>query len=112
MLSIQAGERSYDYEVGEHSYQQQRSARPAAARWLTGTHGGMGFELGERYPISHVVYNWLAQDLKRSGLSAVLHGVGKKTPWCPSICRRSRIPSRAPTPGLLDPVGDPAQIWL
>jgi hypothetical protein len=35
-LSIQIGERSYDYEVGEHSYQQQRSARPAAARRLIG----------------------------------------------------------------------------
>jgi hypothetical protein len=68
VLSVQIGERNYDYEVGEHSYQQQRSARPMAARWLTGTHGGMGFEVGERYPVSHVVYKWLAQDLKRIGL--------------------------------------------
>ena len=27
----------------------------------------MGFEAGERYPVSHVVYGWLAQDLKRIG---------------------------------------------
>jgi hypothetical protein len=67
-LSVEIGVGSYDYEVGEHSYQQQRSTRPIAARWLTGTHGGMGFEAGKRYPVSHVVYSWLAQDLKRLGL--------------------------------------------
>jgi hypothetical protein len=67
-LSVEIGGRSYAYEVGEHSYEQQRAARPTAARWLTGTHGGMGFEVGERYPVSHVVYKWLAQDLQRIGL--------------------------------------------
>jgi hypothetical protein len=67
-FSVQIGNRTYAFEVGEHSYQQQRAARPAAARWLTGTHGGIGFEVGKRYPVSHVVYKWLAQDLKRIGL--------------------------------------------
>jgi hypothetical protein len=67
-FNFQTGDRSYDYAVGEHSYQQQRSARPTAARWLTGTHGGIAFEVGKRYPVSHIVYNWLAQDLKRIGL--------------------------------------------
>ena len=67
-FSVQIGDRSYDYTVGEHSYQQQRSARPTATRWLTGTHGGIAFEVGKRYPVSHVVYKWLAQDLKRIGL--------------------------------------------
>jgi hypothetical protein len=67
-FSVQIGDGSYDYAVGGHSYQQQRSARPTAARWLTGTHGGIAFEVGKHYPVSHVVYKWLAQDLKRIGL--------------------------------------------
>jgi hypothetical protein len=67
-VSVQTGYGNYDFAVGEHSYQQQRSARPQAARWLTGTHGGIAFEVGKHYPVSRVVYKWLAQDLKRIGL--------------------------------------------
>jgi hypothetical protein len=67
-IRLQFSENHYDYAVGDHSYGQQRSARPSAARWLTGTHGGMSFEVGMRHPITDVVYGWLAQDLKRIGL--------------------------------------------
>ena len=58
----------YDYSVGRHSYAQQRAARPHAARWLTGSHGGMSFEVGAKFPISDVVYSWIASDLQRLGL--------------------------------------------
>jgi len=68
MVCIHIANRDYDFAVGEHTYQQQRAARPSAARWLTGSHGGMGFDIGTHYPVSHVVYKWLAHDLQRIGL--------------------------------------------
>jgi hypothetical protein len=67
-VSVQIGGTDPDHEVAERVFEGQRLARPAAARWLTGGYGGMAFEVGERYPVSHVVYNWLAQDLHRIGL--------------------------------------------
>jgi hypothetical protein len=67
-VSMQLGDKTSDFSVGGSSYAQQRAARPEASRWITGTHGGMPFEVGQRYPISDVVYSWIARDLKRLGL--------------------------------------------
>jgi hypothetical protein len=64
--------KGFDYSIGETVYQQQRLARPHAARWLTGTIGGMSFEVGERYPVADATYDWLAHDLKRLGLGGSL----------------------------------------
>ncbi len=71
-VSMRVCNEGYDLSLGEPIYEQQRAARPAASRWITGTHGGMRFEIGERYPISAVVYSWLAHDLKRLGLVGAL----------------------------------------
>lgn len=62
----------FDYSVADAVFAQRRAARPLAARWLTGTIGGMSFELGGRYPVSDVVYRWIAHDLKRLGLVGTL----------------------------------------
>jgi hypothetical protein len=67
-VCMQLSPHSYDYLLGELSYAQQRAARPEAARWLTGAHGGMSFEVGMGYPVSDAVYSWIAGDLKRLGL--------------------------------------------
>lgn len=58
----------FDLSAAESVWAQQRAARPTAARWLTGTVGGMPLEVGGRYPISDAVYDWIAHDLKRLGL--------------------------------------------
>ena len=59
-----------DYSVGEAVYAQQCAARPVAARWLTGTIGGLPFEPGERYPVSDAVYSWLTHDLQQLTLAS------------------------------------------
>ena len=41
-------------------------------RWLSGTHGGMSFELGQRSPVADAVYDWLVRDLERLGLAGPL----------------------------------------
>lgn len=102
-LSVEIGGSNYDYQVGEHSYQQQRSARATAARWLTGTHGGMGFEVGERYPVSHVVYKWLAQDLKRIGLVGGLAWSRQESAVVPFDMPALAHPSRVATPEARTP---------
>lgn len=74
----------YDYDLGEHLYAQQQAARPEAARWLTGTQGGMSFEIGARYPVSDAVYRWLVHDLRRLGLAGALtriRSAGAVSPW-------------------------------
>lgn len=71
-IRMQLSHHNYDYHAGAHSYDQQRAARPQAARWLTGPHGGMSFQVGKRYPVSDVVYKWIAGDLKRLGLVGAL----------------------------------------
>lgn len=71
-IRMQSSDHDYDYRAGKHSYDQQRAARPQAKRSLTGTHGGMSFEVGTRYPVSDVVYKWIAHDLKRLGLVGAL----------------------------------------
>jgi len=73
-IRMQFVEGGYDYRAGDHSYEQQRASRPHAARWLSGSHGGMSFEVGERNPIADVVYEWIAHDLKRLGLVGALAG--------------------------------------
>jgi hypothetical protein len=65
-VAMQIG--GFDWDVAERVYAQQRSARPLAARWITGTIGSMSFGVGERYAVSDGVYNWLARDLQRVGL--------------------------------------------
>ena len=68
-ISITLIDGAYDFSTGASSYAQQRAARPNAARWLSGSHGGMSLELGHREPVADVVYNWMAQDLVRLGLT-------------------------------------------
>jgi hypothetical protein len=68
-ISITLIESAYDFSIGALSYAQQRAARPNAARWLSGGHGGMPLELGHPEPVADVVYNWIAQDLVRLGLT-------------------------------------------
>jgi hypothetical protein len=58
----------YDYNDGPRIYQRQIEMRPAAARWLTGRHGGLPLELSSRYPVTTVVQAWLGEDLALLGL--------------------------------------------
>lgn len=60
----------YDFSAGDSSYARQRAARPSASRWITGTHGGMLFEIGRPFPVSEVVYRWLVADLERLGMAS------------------------------------------
>lgn len=81
---MKISEGSFDLSVGESVWAQQRAARPTAERWLTGTVGGMPLEIGGRYPVSDVVYDWIAHDLKRLGLvgSLASHRSGEaRRPW-------------------------------
>jgi hypothetical protein len=71
-VRVQLTSEHYGFELGEPSYAQQCAARPTARRWLTGTHGGLSFELAGRYPVSDATYAWIAQDLKRLGLVGAL----------------------------------------
>jgi hypothetical protein len=64
---IQMG--GHDDEAGPKAYRQQIAARPEAARWLTGTYGGMTLELGRGFPIATVVQAWLGHDLLQLGLN-------------------------------------------
>lgn len=66
-VAMQMGD--YDYEDGPRIYQRQIEMRPAAARWLTGRHGGLPLELSSRYPVATVVQAWLGQDLALLGLA-------------------------------------------
>ena len=59
----------YDDGAGPKVYRQQIAARPEAARWLTGTYGGMPLELGRGFPIATVVQAWLGRDLLQLGLN-------------------------------------------
>jgi hypothetical protein len=59
----------YDFSAGDAGFRQQRAARPRAARWLSGGHGGMPLDLGQVEPIADVVYDWIAHDLVRLGLA-------------------------------------------
>jgi hypothetical protein len=52
-------------EVGQNLYDLQRRMRPQAARWITGSFGGMKFDPGQRYPVTDIVYDWLHNDLSR-----------------------------------------------
>lgn len=72
-VSMSLGSWEFDDERGIRSYEQQRAARPEAARWVSGRRGGMTFEVGDKYPISDVVYRWLASDLHRIGLAPTAH---------------------------------------
>lgn len=69
-VSIAITEGGYDFSAGDGSFQQQRTARPRAARWLSGRHGGLPLELGKTEPVADVVYSWLAHDLARVGLAS------------------------------------------
>jgi hypothetical protein len=82
-VTVSLADRHYDFRSGDHSFAQQRRARPGAARWLTGTHGGMSFEVGMRSPVADAVYDWLARDLKRLGLAGPLDGKASdaRTVW-------------------------------
>lgn len=71
-VTVSLADRHYALSSGDHSFAQKRRARPHAARWLTGTHGGMSFEVGTRRPVADAVYDWLARDLKRLGLAGPL----------------------------------------
>ena len=65
-------------------WRQQQAARPLAARWLSGTVGGMSFDVGGKNPIADVVYQWLAHDLQRLGLTGPLAGHSRdrtRTVW-------------------------------
>lgn len=77
--------REFDRSLAQGVYARQRAARPEAARWISGTIGGMAFEVGHRYPVSEVVYRWLAGDLVRLRmLGRNLVGGGSRTgvvPW-------------------------------
>lgn len=66
----------FDWQRYDHVYGQHRAARPAAARWLSGSIGGMSFEVGDRYPIADVVYSWLTHDLARLTLASTLAARG------------------------------------
>jgi hypothetical protein len=59
-----------DFSASEAVYAQQCAARPLAARWITGTLGGLPFEPGERYPVSDAVYLWLTHDLQQLKLAS------------------------------------------
>ena len=59
-----------DFSASETVYAQQYAARPLAARWITGTLGGLSFEPGERYPVSEAVYSWLTHDLQQLKLAS------------------------------------------
>lgn len=59
-----------DFAIGEAVYAQQRAARPLAARWITGTLGGLPFDVGERYAVSDAVYSWLTHDLQQLKLAS------------------------------------------
>jgi hypothetical protein len=69
---ISIAEQYYDFSDGAHSYAQQQRARPAAARWLRRTHGGLSFEIGRRSPVADAAYAWLVGDLERLGLAGPL----------------------------------------
>jgi len=71
-VAMQISEKGFDLSIGESVWSRQRAARPTAARWITGTVGGMSFEIGQRHPVSDVVYEWIAHDLKRLGLVGAL----------------------------------------
>jgi hypothetical protein len=58
-----------DFSVSEAVYAQQCAARPLAARWITGTLGGLSLEPGEHYPVSDAVYSWLTHDLQQLKLA-------------------------------------------
>jgi hypothetical protein len=71
---VSIDEEPYEFAHGEHSWEQQRAARQGPARWLTGGHGGLTFELGQGRPIAAIVYSWLAHDLQLLGLAGALDG--------------------------------------
>jgi Restriction endonuclease len=67
---------------GPAIYRQQLAARPHAARWLPGSHGGMALALGSRFPVQEAVYDWLTRDLHRLGLTRTFasHTTGDVAP--------------------------------
>jgi hypothetical protein len=74
----------FDYSQATEVWRQQQAARPLAARWLSGTVGGMSFDVGGKNPIADVVYQWLAHDLQRLGLTGPLAGHSRdrtRTVW-------------------------------
>ncbi len=64
----------FDWSIGDALYSDQRAMRPEAARWISGTIGGMVFEVGGRYPVGDIVYDWLVRDLSRLGLTSRVVG--------------------------------------
>jgi hypothetical protein len=83
---VMTADRSFDWQILGDVARQQRTARPAAGRWLSGTVGGMTFKVGQSTPISDVAYGWLLRDLHRLGLakSVMAHREASRdafTPW-------------------------------
>ncbi|MDA0180305.1 restriction endonuclease [Solirubrobacter phytolaccae] len=81
---ITLADHHYDFEAGRLAYPQQLAARPVAARWLSGSQGGLSFEVGDRNPVELAVYAWLAGDLRRLGLTDASSGLGngfRATVW-------------------------------
>lgn len=79
-------DQDFDWEIVRHVARQQRDARPTAARWISGTVGGMTFNVGKRTPVFDVVYGWLLRDLHRLGLvkGVLSHSEASRdvhTPW-------------------------------
>lgn len=68
--------REFAFDYGNHIYELQRSMRPEAARWISGTYGSMSFDPGDRYPVREVVYDWLRHDLHKIGLTTLRHLLG------------------------------------
>jgi hypothetical protein len=73
-VQIELSTARFDYSRVTEVWREQQDARPQAARWLSGTAGGMSFEVGRKNPIADVVYQWLAHDLQRLGLVGPLAG--------------------------------------
>jgi len=83
---VMTADQDFDWQVLEEVARQQRMARPAAARWLSGTIGGMTFEVGQSTPVTDIVYRWLVRDLHKLGLakSLIAHSEPSPdavTPW-------------------------------
>ncbi len=69
--TIDIAVREFNFDYGNHIYELQRRMRPQAARWISGSYGGMSFDPGDRYPVREVVYSWLRDDLHRLGLTSL-----------------------------------------